>query len=208
MAADCPTVFVIDDEVSIRKALSRLLSSAGFRVLAYASPTEFLAGYDPLAAGCLILDVAMPDGDGLDLQQQLVQAGCPLPIIFLSGHGDIPISVRAMRAGALDFLTKPVGEEDLLRAVNEALRKDAVARRRQAEAAAVGERFASLTQRERQVLEQVVAGRLNKQIAADLGIVEKTVKVHRARLMEKSGAGSLAELVRMAERLGTNGQKD
>ena len=202
MSEDSPTVFVVDDDPSVLKGLSRLLRSAGWQEVTYDSPDAFLRQYDSAAPGCLVLDVAMPGVDGLELQRRLVDAGCPLPIVFITGHGDIPTSVRAMRAGALNFLSKPVNDDDLLAAVEEAVETDRVARRAQRDMALVRERLATLTPREREVLEQVVAGKLNKQIAGDLGTVEKTIKVHRARVMEKMGARSLAELARMGERLG------
>ena len=196
------TVFVVDDDPSVLKGLSRLLRSAGLQAATYGSPEEFLSRYDPAAPGCLVLDVAMPGVDGLELQRRLAEAGCPLPIVFITGHGDVATSVRAMRGGALNFLTKPVNDEELLAAVGEAVDKDRRVRRAQADMALVRERLATLTPRERDVLDQVVAGKLNKQIAGELGIVEKTIKVHRAHVMEKMGARSLAELARMAERLG------
>ena len=202
MSEDSATVYIVDDDPSVLKGLSRLLRSAGWRATAYSSPEDFLRQYDQAVPGCLVLDVAMPGVDGLELQRQLVDAGCPLPIVFITGHGDIATSVRAMRAGALNFLAKPVNDEELLEAVREAVEKDRVARLAQSDMALVRERLATLTPRERQVLEQVVDGRLNKQIAGDLGTVEKTVKVHRAHVMEKMGARSLAELARMGERLG------
>ena len=202
MSEVAPTVFVVDDDPSVLKGLSRLLRSAGWKAATYDSPHVFLREYDPAAPGCLVLDIAMPGVDGLELQRQLADAGCPLPIVFITGHGDIPTSVRAMRAGALNFLAKPVNDEDLLAAVLEAVETDRVARHAQRDMALVRERLATLTPREREVLEQVVVGKLNKQIAGDLGTVEKTIKVHRARVMEKMGARSLAELARMGERLG------
>lgn len=202
MSEVSPTVFVVDDDPSVLKGLSRLLRSAGWQAATYSSPDEFLRQYDPAAPGCLVLDVAMPRVDGFELQRRLVDAGCPLPIVFITGHGDIPTSVRAMRAGALNFLAKPVNDDDLLGAVREAVETDGVARSAQRDMALVRKRLATLTPREREVLEQVVAGKLNKQIAGDLGTVEKTIKVHRARVMEKMGARSLAELARMGERLG------
>ncbi len=197
-----PTVFVVDDDPAIRKALERLLRSEGWQAATYASAEEFLKGNDPEVAGCLILDVAMPGLDGLTLQERLAEAGCKLPILFLTGHGDVPTSVRAMRAGALNFLTKPVEDAVLLAAVAEAVDRDRQGRRAQADLAALRMRLATLTPREREVFQHVVAGRLNKRIAASLGTVEKTIKVHRAHVMEKMGARSLAELARMAERLG------
>jgi FixJ family two-component response regulator len=202
MSEDSPTVFVVDDDPSVLKSISRLLRSVGWQAAPSCSPEEFLRQYDPAAPGCLVLDVAMPGVDGFELQRRLVEAGCPLPIVFITGHGDIPTSVRAMRAGALNFLAKPVNDDDLLGAIREAVEADRVARRAQRDIAVIRERLATLTPREREVLEQVVAGKLNKQIAGDLGTVEKTIKVHRARVMEKMGARSLAELARMGERLG------
>ena len=202
MRADAGTVFIVDDDPSVLKGLSRLLRSAGWETATYASPEEFVARHDPAAPGCLLLDVAMPGVDGLELQQQLADAGCPLPIVFITGHADVPMSVRAMRAGALNLLTKPIDDQELLKAVTEAVEKDRLARHAQADMAVVRERLAALTPREREVLDRVVAGKLNKQIAGELGIVEKTIKVHRAHVMEKMGARSLAELARMAERLG------
>lgn len=202
MSDGLPTVFVVDDDPSVLMSFSRLLRSFGWQAETYGSPDDFLRHYDPAAPGCLLLDVVMPGVDGLELQRRLVDAGCPLPIVFIAGQGDVPTSVRAMRAGALNFLVKPVDDEELLTAVGEAVETDRVARRAQRDMTLVRERLATLTHREREVLDQVVAGKLNKQIAGDLGTVEKTIKVHRARVMEKMGARSLAELARMGERLG------
>ena len=168
----------------------------------FPSPAAFLEQHDPATPGCLVLDVALPGLDGLELQQALAASGCARPIVFITGRGDIPTSVRAMKSGAVDFLTKPVDDEELLAAVRNAIEMDRRARVAQVELDALGQRLASLTPREREVLAHVVAGRLNKQIAADLGTVEKTIKVHRARVMEKMAARSLADLVRIAERLG------
>jgi FixJ family two-component response regulator len=205
MSEVSPTVFVVDDDPSVLKGLSRLLRSAGWQAATYGSPDEFLRQYDPAAPGCLVLDIAMPGVDGLELQRQLTDAGCPLPIVFITGHGDIATSVRAMRAGALNFLAKPVNDNDLLSAVGEAVETDRAVRRAQGNLSLIRERLATLTPREREVLDQVVAGKLNKQIAGDLGTVEKTIKFHRAHVMEKMGARSLAELARMGERLGIGG---
>lgn len=196
------TVFVVDDDPSVLKSFSRLFRSVGGQAETYGSPEEFLRHYDPAVPGCLVLDVAMPQVDGLELQRRLAAAGCPLPIVFITGHGDVRTSVRAMRAGALNFLVKPVDDEDLLNAVREAVETDRAARRAQRDLTLIRERLATLTPREREVLDQVMAGRLNKQIAGDLGTVEKTIKVHRAHIMEKMGARSLAGLARMGERLG------
>jgi FixJ family two-component response regulator len=197
-----PMVFVVDDYAPGRKSISRLLRAAGFVVASFASAQEFLAQYDPAACGCLVLDLAMPDIGGLELQSILADKGSFLPIIFLTAHGDVSTSVQAMKHGAVDFLTKPVDDEDLLTAVRVAIEKDRVLRREQAELVEIRERLATLTRREREVLEYVVAGRLNKQIASDLGTVEQTVKVHRAHVMQKMKVHSVAELVRLTERCG------
>lgn len=195
-----PTVFLVDDEPSVLRALCRLLRVAGHQVRAFPSSQEFLATHDLAAPGCVVLDLAMPDLNGLELQEALAASGSQRPIVFISGHGDISSSVQAMKAGAVDFLTKPVDEDDLLTAVRRAIEKDRQMREAWAELQAIGVRLATLTPREREVFQHVVAGRLNKQIAADLGTVEKTIKVHRSRMMEKMGVRSLADLVRMAER--------
>jgi len=195
-------VYVVDDEPAVRKALGRLLRSAGFDVEAFGGPEEFLRGLVPDAAGCAILDVFMPGLDGLALQEALAARGLDLTVVFLTGRGDIPRSVRAMKAGAIDFLTKPVDDEALLSAVRVAMTRSRATREQRVELAELRARLASLTAREREVLEGVAAGMLNKQIAGDLGISEKTVKVHRGRVMEKMEARSLAELVRFADRLG------
>jgi FixJ family two-component response regulator len=172
------------------------------KVAAFDSPRHFLERIDPAAPGCLVLDVAMPEFNGLELQQALAAKGCDLPIVFLTGHGDIPTSVRAMKRGAADFLTKPVDDEELLAAIRNALDRHVVVRRSHEARLAIERRLATLTTREREVLNRVVAGRLNKQIAAELGIVEKTIKVHRAHVMQKMGARTLAELLSLAERAG------
>ena len=200
-------VYVVDDEEAVRKALRRLLRAARFEVLDFGSPGEFLEKLDPEAFGCALLDVAMPGLDGFVLQESLVERGSSLAVVFLTGQGDIPQSVRAMKAGASDFLTKPVEEADLLSAVRHALARSRAARAEREAVAELRERIASLTAREREVFEGVVAGRLNKQVAGDLGIAEKTVKVHRGRVMEKMGAASLAELVQFAQRLGLGGNR-
>ena len=197
-----PTVFVVDDDPAVLKSLSRLLRASQVNVVTFGSPQEFLQRYDPHTPGCLVLDVAMPGLNGLELQEALRVKGSAIPIIFLTGHGDIPMSVRAIKGGALDFLTKPVHDEDLLKAVEAALEKDRIERQSRAELDEIQERLATLTPREREVLIHVVSGQLNKQIAYDLGTVEKTIKVHRARVMEKMKVGSVAELVRLTERAG------
>ena len=196
------TVFVVDDDPAVLKALTRLLVASGREVQAYSSPREFHERHDRAAPGCLVLDVAMPGWNGLDLQRALAAEGAERAVVFITGQGDIPTSVRAMKAGAVDFLTKPFDAERLLAAVDAAIEKDALARRTRAERRRVEERLATLTVREREVLDHVVAGQLNKHIATRLGTVEKTVKVHRGRVMRKMGAVSLIELVRMADLAG------
>jgi FixJ family two-component response regulator len=200
-----PTVFMVDDEPAVRKSVARLLHSAGIKVAAFASSAEFLAAHEPDAPGCLLLDVAMPDLTGLALQQALSSRGSTLPVIFLSGQAGVPDSVNAMKAGAVDFLTKPVRDEVLLDAVRAAFEKDRAARLARLELAGINARLATLTPREREVMEQVFAGKLNKQIASDLGTVEQTIKVHRARVMEKLKVQSVAELVRLVERVRIGG---
>jgi FixJ family two-component response regulator len=196
-----PTVFIVDDDPAVLKSLSRLLRATRFTVVTFGSPQEFLEQHDPHTPGCLVLDVAMPGLNGLELQNALRAKSSAIPIIFLTGRGDIPMSVQAMKGGALDFLTKPVRDEDLLKAVEAALEKDRVERQSRAELDEIQERLATLTPREREVLTHVVSGQLNKQIAYDLGTVEQTIKVHRARVMEKMKVNSVAELVRLTERL-------
>jgi FixJ family two-component response regulator len=194
------TVYLVDDDAGVLKALSRLLRAKGYEVKSYVSPQEFLEQHDPAVSGCAVLDVSMPGLDGLELQQALTAGGSHRPIVFITGKGDVPTSVRAMKAGAIDFLTKPTKDTDLLEAVRRAEERDAEARRRLSELEVVQAKLRTLTPREREVLIHVVAGRLNKQIAADLGTVEKTIKVHRSRMMGKLGLRTVADLVRMAER--------
>jgi len=201
------TVFLVDDDSGVLKALSRLFRARGYDIQAFTSPRAFLADHDASIPGCAVLDVSMPDLNGLELQRALAAGGSQRPVIFLTGKGDIPTSVRAMRAGAIDFLTKPVSDADLLAAVARAEKDDASTRHLNAEMASINARFAILTPREREVLIHVVAGRLNKQIAADLGTVEKTIKVHRGRLMAKMGARSVQDLVRMADKAGISAQR-
>jgi FixJ family two-component response regulator len=199
------TVFLVDDDAGVLKALSRLLRTNGYDVRSYASPQEFLACHDAKVPGCAVLDVSMPAVDGLALQKALTDGGSQRPVIFLTGKGDIPTSVRAMKAGAIDFLTKPVNDATLLEAIARAVAQDAKSRQTDAELASIHARIATLTPREREVMTHVVAGRLNKQIAGDLGTVEKTIKVHRSRMMEKLGIRTVADLVRMAQKAGLSG---
>jgi len=201
-------VFVVDDDPSVLKGLRRLLAAAGLEVAGFESPQQFLERFDPGAPGCLVLDLAMPGLNGMELQQELAARSSTLPIVFLTGHGDVPTSVQAMKRGAADFLTKPVDDKDLLAAIRNAFEKGRALRMAQAETAEIGRRLATLTPREREVLQHIVAGKRNKQVAGELGTVEKTVKVHRARVMEKMQARSLAELVRLAERAGIRGTLD
>lgn len=202
MTAPAAMVFVVDDDASVRKSLSRLVSAAGYRVQAYASAGEFLARRPEPGPSCLVLDVRMPGVTGLDLQQTLASAVHEIPIIFITGHGDIPTTVKAMKAGAVDFLAKPFAGKDLLDAIQRAVAKDTRNLGAEARDDEVRSRVKRLTPRERQVLALVVTGMLNKQIASELGIGEKTVKVHRARVMEKMQAGSVAALVRLADAVG------
>jgi FixJ family two-component response regulator len=201
-----PTVFVVDDYAPLRRSISRLLRAADFVVAAFPSAQDFLAQYDSGVWGCLVLDLAMPTLNGLELQRILAKTGSLLPIIFLTGTADIPRSVQAMKQGASDFLTKPVNDEDLLAAVRVAIEKNRALHREQAELSEIRARLATLTPREREVLEYVVAGKLNKQIAGELGTVEQTVKVHRAHVMQKMKAHSVAELVRLTQRCSISGR--
>jgi FixJ family two-component response regulator len=196
------TVYLVDDDPELRKAIERLLDSAGLKVASFASAQQFLATYDRHAPGCLVLDLAMPGLNGLQLQRELEQRASALPIVFLTGRGDIAASVQAMKHGASDFLTKPVDDTELLAAIHEALATDRQRRRGSEERERIAQCLVALTERERQVLEHIVAGRLNKQIAAELGTVEKTVKFHRGNLMRKMGVRVVADLVKLAERAG------
>ncbi len=200
MNEEAPTVFVVDDDASVRRALQRLMASVKLRVETFASAREFLGCQPARGPACLVLDVRMPGLSGLDLQHELSRADQTLPIIFITGHGDIPMSVRAMKAGAVDFLQKPFNDQELLDAVHQALARNRRARRERAELAEIEQRLGSLTRREYEVLTLVITGMLNKQIAAELGVVEKTIKVHRARVMQKLRVVSVAELVRLAEK--------
>jgi FixJ family two-component response regulator len=202
------TAFIVDDDPAVLGGLARLLAAANYRTRTFASPREFLLQHDPDVPGCAIFDVAMPEVDGLELQRLLFASGIERPIIFVTGRGDIPTSVRAMKAGAVDFLTKPVSGEALLEAVARARDLDLRTRQHRSEAASIDARLSRLTAREREVLVHVVAGRLNKQIAGDLGTVEKTIKVHRSRMMSKLGVRTVQDLVRLAERAGIRPQGD
>jgi FixJ family two-component response regulator len=199
--SETPLVHVVDDDESLRTGLLRLLRAAGFEARGYGSTGDFLLHPLPDRPGCVLLDLQMPGPSGLELQQALKRQGVPLPVIFLTGHGDVASSVRAMQAGAVDFLTKPVKRETLFEAIQSALERDARERAARAEADELHRRLASLTAREREVFDAVASGKLNKQIADELGMAERTVKLHRARVMEKLSAGSPAELGRLAERL-------
>jgi FixJ family two-component response regulator len=194
------TVFLVDDDRAVLKALTRILETKGYQVLAFSSARQFLSEHDASVPGCAIFDVSMPDLDGLELQAALAASGVERPIIFITGVGDIPVSVRAMKAGAIDFLTKPVKSRELVAAIALASEKEAKAKERKSELALASDRIAKLTPREKEVLSHVIAGLLNKQIAARLGIVIKTVKLHRGRMMEKMGVRTVADLVRLAER--------
>ena len=201
------TVFIVDDDAQVRESLKDLIRSVGLRVELFASAQEFLRAQHPDAPTCLVLDVRMPGLSGLDLQKQASEAGLEIPIIFITGHGDIPMTVRAMKAGAIEFLSKPFRDQDLLDAIQQALERSRKAREQQAVTKELRRRFASLTSRQREVMERVVAGLINKETGAELGISEKTVKIQRHQVMEKMGARSLPELVRMADSLGIIGRK-
>ena len=202
-----PIVFIIDDDLSVRRALTNLFQSVGLQVEAFGSAPELLQAKLPDVASCLVLDIRLPGLSGLDLQNELAKAGVHIPIIFITGHGDIPMTVRAMKGGAVDFLTKPFRDQDLLDAVVKAIEQDRKRREVEKALANVQSLFDALTPREREVLALVASGLMNKQIAAELGLAEITVKIHRGHIMKKMGARSLADLIRMAETLGINRTK-
>ena len=201
-------VLVVDDDVSVREALAGLIRSAGMTVETFATAQEFLAHPRPDAPGCLVLDIRLPGLSGLDLQKRMAEINLEIPIVFITGHGDVPTSVQAMKAGALEFLTKPFSDQDLLSAIQQAIKRDRAARRQRATLKGLRDRYESLTPREREVMERVVAGLLNKQIAAELGTSVMTIKAHRGQVMHKMRADSLADLVRMSDMLGIRRAKE
>jgi len=202
-----PIVFIVDDDLSVRRSTERLIQSAGLKVQTFTSAKEFLANARFEGPACLVLDVRMPGLSGMDLQRELTQAGIHIPIIFITGHGDIPMSVRAMKAGAVEFLTKPFRSRSLLDAVHAAIERDRSAHKERSETGELRERYEQLTPREREVMALVATGLLNKQVAGELATTERTIKFHRAHIMQKMRAESLADLVRMTEKLGISSQR-
>lgn len=207
MSEAAPIVFVVDDDAGVRDAVKKLIASVGLRAETFGSTREFLSAKRPEAPACLVLDVRLPDVSGLEFQRELAEANIEIPIIFITGHGDIPMSVRAMKAGAVEFLTKPFRGQELLDAIQEAIAQDRTAWRKRAQLAEINARYHSLTAREKEVMTLVARGLLNKQIAAELGASELTIKTHRGRVMEKMAADSVADLVRMSEKLIALGPK-
>jgi two-component system response regulator FixJ len=205
VAVNAATVYVVDDDDGMRRALSLLLNTVGYKTAAFASPQEFLDAFKPDAAGCLVLDIRMPGMSGLELQQHLNRIGSMLPVIFMTGHGDVPMAVQAMKEGAFEFVQKPFRDQDLLDRINHALRLDKENRSTLARRADVSQHFESLTPREKEVMTLVVDGAANKVIAIDLGLSERTVEIHRAKVMEKMGARSVAHLVKLQMSLSDNG---
>jgi FixJ family two-component response regulator len=206
-SAAVPTVFIIDDDRGMRQAIQDLVESVGLRAEAYATGQEFLRGQRTSDPSCLVLDVRLPQMSGLDFQRQLAETGVQIPIIFITAHGDIPMSIRALKSGAVEFLTKPFRDQDLLDAIQQALQRDGAARAQQIEIHELEQRYQSLTAREREVMTLVVSGMLNKQIASEIGASEATVKIHRGHVMQKMEAGSLVQLVRMADKLKLSSRK-
>ena len=202
MGRSSTLIAIVDDDRSVRRSLQRLIGSAGWRTETFASAQEFLARPPADVPSCLVLDLQLPDLSGLDLQKRMAEVGLEIPIVFLTGHGNIPASVQAMKAGAVEFLTKPINEQDLFRAIHEAIERDRQSRQEHAETRELRDQYESLTPREQEVMQQVISGLLNKQIASELKITEDTVKFHRGHIMRKMRADSLADLVRMAENLG------
>jgi RNA polymerase sigma factor (sigma-70 family) len=207
MTEPASIVFVVDDDPSVRRAIKRLVESVGLHVELFGSAAEFMNSSHPDVVSCVVLDIRLPGISGLDFQRELAKSKNEIPTIFITAHGDIPMTVRAMKGGAVEFLTKPFRDQDLLDAIQVGLERDRARRQRQAETAVLRERLESLTPREREILPLVVSGLLNKQVAAEIGTTEATVKVQRSQLMRKMGADSLPDLVRMAEKIGIPGPK-